>query len=513
MSPTSLSFGNQVQGTASAVKKLTLKNGQTKAVTVTSITSSLADYTQTNTCPVPPLTLGAGKSCTISVSFDPSALGLRSANLTVTETETSSPQTVSLSGTGVASVTASPSSIVFGSLVVGVKSGAFKVTVVNNQSSALTIKTISTTLADYTITTTCPTGTTPLAAHTSCSISVFFAPTVAGTRTDVLTVSTAIGVSPTVALSGTGIVAVSVLPGSLNFGSQALGTSSAPQTVVLTNNQTISLKITSVASNLADFTTATTCPIKPNLLAAGGSCTASVTFSPKALNTRAGTLSFSDNASSSPQTVSLNGTGVGANLVSIAVAPVNSSIVAGNTQQFSATGNYSDGSTQNLTSSVTWSSSSVGIGTINSTGLAKGIASGTTSVTATSGSISGSTTLTVTGAQLVSIAISPANSSIAKGTNEPLKATGTYTDGSTQDLTNSVSWSCGEFSGGDCERAGSSFRRIDRQRQSYCCFRNDHRVRGYFCNSGEPGVYRGNSRNSFNSSWKYTAIYRHWNLH
>ena len=242
MSPTSLSFGNQVQGTASAVKKLTLKMGKPKLSRL-QVSLPARRLHPDKYLSGASLDSRTGKSCTISVSFDPSVLGLRSANFTVTETETSSPQTVSLSGTGVASVTASPSSIVFGSQVVGVKSGAFKVTVVNNQSSALTIKTISTTLADYTITTTCPTGTKPLAAHTSCSISVFFAPTVAGTRNDVLTVSTAIGVSPTVALSGTGIVAVSVLPGSLNFGSQALGTSSAPQTVVLTNNQTISSRL------------------------------------------------------------------------------------------------------------------------------------------------------------------------------------------------------------------------------------------------------------------------------
>ncbi len=69
-------------------------------------------------------------------------------------------------------------------------------------------------------------------------------------------------------------------------------------------------------------------------------------------------------------------------LNSIAVTPVNPSIPTGATQQFTATGNYSDGSTQNLTSQVTWTSSSTSVATINSAGLASGVAPGTTTITA-----------------------------------------------------------------------------------------------------------------------------------
>src|SRR5579872_3461898 len=134
VSPTSLSFGNLVQGASSAVKKVTLKNGQTSAITVTSISSSLSDFTQTNTCPASPSKLAAGKSCTISVTFTPTALGARTGTLTVSDTGGGSPQTVSLSGTGIAAVTVSKSSISFGNEVIGVKSAASKVTVMNNQT-------------------------------------------------------------------------------------------------------------------------------------------------------------------------------------------------------------------------------------------------------------------------------------------------------------------------------------------------------------------------------------------
>lgn len=437
VSPTSLSFGNQVQGTKSASKNVTLKNGQSTAITITSITSNLPDYTQTNNCPVSPSTLKAGKSCTISVTFSPSALGSRGATLTISDSGTSSSQAVSLSGTGVASVTVSTASLSFGNEVVGVKSAGSKVTLTNNQSVALTITKIAATLADYSTTTTCPVVTGTLAAGKSCTVSVFFDPTVAGVRNDTLTISDNATISPTVSLTGTGTLAATANPSSLNFGNQALGTSSAAQAVTLTNNQSTSFKITSVNISPTDFTMVNGCP---TTLAAGASCTVSVTFSPKQQNTRNGTLTFNDKASNSPQTVTLTGTGIAANLVSIAVTPANASIAAGTTQQFTATGTYSDGSTQNLTSSAAWTSSVTSVATVNSTGLAAGVAAGSTSIIATSGSISGSTTLTVAAPTLVSIAVTPANPSFALGTTQALKATGTYTDGSTQDLTSSVTW-------------------------------------------------------------------------
>lgn len=88
-----------------------------------------------------------------------------------------------------------------------------------------------------------------------------------------------------------------------------------------------------------------------------------------------------------------------ASLSSIAITPVNPSITVGGTQQFTATGTYSDGSTANITSSVSWTSGTPAAATINaSTGLATGVADGSSVITATSGSVSGNTTLTVNAA-------------------------------------------------------------------------------------------------------------------
>jgi hypothetical protein len=127
-------------------------------------------------------------------------------------------------------------------------------------------------------------------------------------------------------------------------------------------------------------------------------------------------------------------------LKSVAVTPANASFSAGLTQQLTATGTYSDGSTQNLTSSVTWSSSNTSVATIAPGGLAKGVSTGTATIQAASGAITGSTALTVSAAALVSIAVTPANPSVALGLTQQFTATGTFTDGSTQNLTNSVKW-------------------------------------------------------------------------
>ena len=129
-----------------------------------------------------------------------------------------------------------------------------------------------------------------------------------------------------------------------------------------------------------------------------------------------------------------------ATLVSIAVTPTSASIAAGQQQQFTATGTYTDGSHQNLTSTAVWTSSCPFRRHHQRGRLGHWCAAGSTTIKATSGSISGSTGLTVTAATLVSIAVTPANPSIAAGQQQQFTATGTYTDGSHQNLTSTATW-------------------------------------------------------------------------
>lgn len=130
-----------------------------------------------------------------------------------------------------------------------------------------------------------------------------------------------------------------------------------------------------------------------------------------------------------------------ASLVSIATTPVNHSVASGSQLQFQVTGTYTDNSTQDLTSLASWTSSQTAVATINSTGLATSIGTGTSSITATIGTLSASTNMIVTSAVLASITLTPTNPSVASGLSQQFTATGIYSDSSTQNLTDAVTWS------------------------------------------------------------------------
>jgi hypothetical protein len=128
-------------------------------------------------------------------------------------------------------------------------------------------------------------------------------------------------------------------------------------------------------------------------------------------------------------------------LVSIAVSPQNVSVPKGNGQQLNAMALFSDGTQQNITNSATWSIAPSGIATVSSAGIVTAQAVGSATVIATLASMSGSARLTVSPAILVSIAVVPASSSILLGATKQFNSTGTFSDGSTQNLTNSTAWS------------------------------------------------------------------------
>jgi prepilin-type N-terminal cleavage/methylation domain-containing protein len=126
----------------------------------------------------------------------------------------------------------------------------------------------------------------------------------------------------------------------------------------------------------------------------------------------------------------------------LTIAPATASVTAGLTQQFTVTGSFSDSTSQDLTSSVTWSSNNESAATVDTGGLATGVAAGTATITATLDGIDGSATLDVTApVVLQSLAITPATPSIAVGLTQQFTATGSFSDSTTQDLTSSVVWS------------------------------------------------------------------------
>ena len=145
-------------------------------------------------------------------------------------------------------------------------------------------------------------------------------------------------------------------------------------------------------------------------------------------------------------------------LVSLAVTPANLSIPKGTQQQYTAIGTYNDGSTQNLTASVTWSSSNPSVATISNVAGSQGVATdvgvGTTTISASSGSVSNSTALTLSAAAPSSLAVSPGRVLIPDGNSYQFKATLNYTDGTTQDVTQTAAWSTADPTVANVSSAG-----------------------------------------------------------
>lgn len=303
VSPISLNVGHQLVGTTSPAQPVTLTNNGSQALTITSIVAS-AGFAEANNCGT---SLAAGASCTINVTFTPSASGTFTGTITITDNAPGSPQSVVVTGAGITTDTVAPTSLTFANQSLGTTSAAKVVTVKNTGKGALTFSSI-TTSGDFAETDNC---TGSIAAGKSCAINVTFTPTATGTRTGTLTMTDDTAASPqTVSLTGTGAAQVTLSPATLTYNQQKVGTTSAAKSVMLTNNLTTPLTINSITfmgANPGDFASPTnTCG---GSLAAKSNCTISVTFTPGATGTRTATLNVNDSANTSPQTVALTGTG------------------------------------------------------------------------------------------------------------------------------------------------------------------------------------------------------------
>jgi trimeric autotransporter adhesin len=138
---------------------------------------------------------------------------------------------------------------------------------------------------------------------------------------------------------------------------------------------------------------------------------------------------------STPLTVNANG------LNSISIQPPNGSIAQGTKAVLTATGIFKNGSTDDLSTRVIWSSSDASVANFISFNQITGLKPGTVTITATFGSVSGSTSFTVTNATIVSITVIPFKQTIPIGWHQPFTATGKFSDSSAQDISASVQWS------------------------------------------------------------------------
>ncbi len=215
LAPTGLDFGNQLLATTSAPMTVTLTNTGAAALTINSFAAS-GDFAATSTgasaCPTSPATLAAGGTCTINVTFTPTASGARTGTLSLADDAGGSPQMFSLSGNGTApGVGLAPTSLDFGNQLLATTSAPMTVTLTNTGAAALTINSFAPS-GDFAATSTgasaCPTSPATLAAGANCTINVTFTPTASGARTGSLSVTDNAGGSPQImTLSGNGTAA------------------------------------------------------------------------------------------------------------------------------------------------------------------------------------------------------------------------------------------------------------------------------------------------------------------
>ena len=318
LTPTTLTFANQLVGTPSVAQTVTLSNATGTAPLAITTIATAGDFAQTNTCGT---SLAVGASCTISVTFNPTVMGARTGTLSVNVAAPATNQSVALSGTGIAPVPVlTPTTLTFANQLVGTPSVAQTVTLSNATGTApLAITTIAT-AGDFAQTNTCGTS---LAVGASCTISVTFNPTVMGARTGTLSVNVAApATNQSAALSGTGIAPVAgVSPASLTFALQVVNTTSASQTVTLSNTGTAPLGVNSIALNGANANqfsiTSNTCGAS---LATSATCTINVAFKPTTAGVQAATLAVSVAAPATSQSVALSGTSSAINVSTTSLA-------------------------------------------------------------------------------------------------------------------------------------------------------------------------------------------------
>jgi len=293
-------FGGTPVGTSSAPYSLVLTNIRTSPITISNIAIS-GNFTQTNNCK----TLAVNAKCSVNVAFKPLLTGPLTGSLTITDSDTTSPQVISLQGIGSeVSVSNSlyPGINYSATVLLGSSSAAQTVTVTNKGTAPVTVTGIST-VGDFAQTNTCSTSIVPSG---SCNISVSFVPTTSGIRYGNLVIADSDPASPqTVRLTGNA-TAVAVNPLKLNFGNQTINTTSAEESVTIKVSGVNPVNVGAITPSV-NFAVTNTCG---SSIVGGGNCKIGVTFTPTQVGSVTGTLTINDADLSSPQIVPLSGTGV-----------------------------------------------------------------------------------------------------------------------------------------------------------------------------------------------------------
>lgn len=389
LNPTNVPFGNVLVGTISGITNVQLTNSGSDTLNLTSITLMGADAAQfslvapsggaTPACPTGAGTVNATSSCFFGVQFAPTAAGAKSASVSIADDATPSPQSVPLTGTGFIApkVTLNPTSVNFGNQRTGTTSAVTNVMLSNTGNDVLNITSIGligTDAAQFNLLSqangaipACPLAASALNAGSSCNFALRFAPTTTGGKSASATITdNATGNPHSVPLSGTGTApAVTLAPTNVAFGGQNITTTSAVTNVTLTNSGTATLNLASITlggTDAAQFRLLSqangatpACPLGASALNPNGACNFAVQFAPTAAGAKSASVSIADDATGSPHTLPLTGSGTQpAVTLSTASVPF---------------GSVNVGDTKAASPAVTLTSSGTGPLTINSIGL------------------------------------------------------------------------------------------------------------------------------------------------
>jgi hypothetical protein len=339
------------QGATSAPVIVTVTNSGNAALNISAVTLTgvnAADFTlASNTCTG---AVAANATCTVRITFTPSATGARQANLQITDNAPASPQVVAITGNGLApatpGVTVAPSSpIMLPSTTQGATSAPVIVTVTNSGNAALNVSAVTligVNAADFALASNTCTAVS-VAANATCTIGVAFTPSATGVRQANLQITDNAPASPqSFTLSGTGTSptptapAVVITPAPVAVaGTQ--GTASNSTNIVISNSGTAPLHISGVVfggANVSEFGNPSN-PCVGTPIAPKASCAISVTFGPVGIGNRTETVTITDDAPNSPQAFTVNGTASPAYTVTSASSALTAAVTAGQTAQYS----------------------------------------------------------------------------------------------------------------------------------------------------------------------------------
>ena len=302
--PSSISFGNVQVGSNSTQSETLTNNGGT-SVTISAASTTGAGFSISGL--TLPLTLNAGQSTSFTVKFAPSAAGAVSGSVTITSNGSNPSLSIALSGTGVApgTLSANPTSLAFGNVQVS-NSANLSETLTNTGGSSVTISQANVTGAAFSISgLTLP---TTLTTNQSVTFTAKFAPTASGAANGTLSIVSNASNSPlNITLSGTGVAAgtLAVSPTTLNFGTVTVGSSASLNGSLTASGSSVT--VSSASSTSGEYTLSGI--TLPATIAAGQSLPFTVTFTPNASGAANASLTFTSNASNSPTTETLTGTG------------------------------------------------------------------------------------------------------------------------------------------------------------------------------------------------------------